>query len=154
MSMAPKSEWTLEEVDDAVRGGAPEAVAAIEWFWREGSLMERHSEFIRRAKEWRTRSEVQALFERLRPAPPMRQDKQFPGLVDWLALSSVLGRTDEILAWFDARVAANDLPVPQMSRLMSALLERGKWVDWLAFSEPLASVTDLLASVGGTCQRE
>jgi hypothetical protein len=78
----------------------------------------------------------------------MRQGDQFPDLMDWLALSSALGRTDEILAWFDARVAANELPVPQMDRLMSALLERGQLVDWLAFATPLDAVRELLESVG------
>ena len=44
--------------------------------------------------------------------PPIRSGNLFPSLMDWLALSSALGRHDEILGWFDERVTAGDLPLP------------------------------------------
>jgi hypothetical protein len=140
-------EWQLYEVDAAVRARSPEAATAIEWFWRNGDHTQRYTEFIERARSWCEQPEVRAIFERLRPARPVRQDERFPNLMDWLALSAALGAHDEILEWFDERVAAKDLPLPQMHRLRWAILKRGQLTDSLAFSEPLKAAIETLESV-------
>lgn len=122
----------------------------MEWFWANGPLTERHTSFIRFARTWCEQPHLRAVFERLRPPTPHREDGRFPSLMNWLALSSALGLEDEILAWFDERVAARDLPLPSMSRLRRAILVRGRTRDWVAFGEPIESVTDLLESMAQT----
>jgi hypothetical protein len=144
-------EWTLLEVDIAVRGRSPEADVAVEWFWRNGPFVERYTDFVRHARKWCERPEARSLFERLRPPPPVRKEGLFPSLMDWLALSSALGTPADVLAWFDERVAEGDTPLPPMHRLRRVLLERGRLRDWLAFAEPLQSTVEALESVA-TCR--
>jgi hypothetical protein len=140
-------EWTLLEVELAVREKRPEAAAAIEWFWRNGTIFERHADFVRHARAWCEQPELRVVVERLRPLTPERKEKVFPFLADWLALTSALGRQGEILAWFDERVAAGDTPLPQMSRLRRAILERGRLEDWVAFADPSHAAAERLESV-------
>lgn len=148
--MTAQQEWTLNEVDNAVRDGTSEAEHAVEWFWANGPVMERHTAFIRHARAWCQQPHLRTLFERLRPAAPRRESNLFPSLMNWLALWSALGLEDEILAWFDDRVAAGDVPLPAMSRLRRSVLVRGRAKDWLAFGSPLASVNELLETVAQT----
>ena len=143
-------EWTLVEVDVAVRGMSEEAETAIEWFWRNGYWVDRYADFIRQARVWCEQPRIRAVFERLRPPPPVRKDGLFPTLMDWLALSSALGKQGEILSWFDERVATGDTPLPQMHRLRGAILARGRLQDLLAFAEPLESAVDWIESVAST----
>lgn len=140
----------MPEIDVAVRHRSPDAERAIEWFWANGALTERHTSFIRSARTWCEQSTIRTIFERLRPPTPQRDNGRFPTLMNWLALSSALSLEEEILGWFDARVAARDLPLPTMSRLRRAILVRGRPSDWVAFGEPLDSVNDLLESMAQT----
>lgn len=141
-SMGHGRAWSLLEVDIAVRGRSDDALAAIEWFWTNGPTTEVHSQFLRRARSWCEDDAVRTLFLRLRPNPPVRKERVFPSLMNWLALNSLLGLEHESLAWFDARVAEGDLPLPQMHRLQAAVLRRGRLRDWLAFQDPVAAVRD------------
>ena len=138
-------EWQLHQVDAAVRAGSPDATAAIEWYWAHGDA--RHTEFIQWARDWCEKSEVRAVFERLRPAPPVRVEGKFNSLRDWLAISSALGLDPEVLAWFDERVAAGDTPVPALGRLRRLVLERGRLRDCLAFNDPLHELRQWLEFV-------
>lgn len=129
-------------MDVAIQRRNAEALTGIEWFWTNGPVRERHTEFLRRACGWCEDEEIRALLLRLRPSLPVREGTLFPSLMDWLALSSALGLEGEILAWFDARVAEGDLPLPELSRLVRAVLRRGRLSDCLAFREPLQAVLD------------
>lgn len=59
----------------------------------------RHSEVIRHARVWNERRDRRVA----REVAPARNGKFFPGLMNWLALSSALGLQSEILVWFDER---------------------------------------------------
>lgn len=138
-------EWTLVQLDMAVVSGSPETERAIEQYWREADLVERHSEFIRHARKWCERSTMRSFFEQLRGGPPIREGDTFPRMMDWLAVSDVLGRTDEVLAWFDVQAALGGR-IPEMNRLRRMLYARGRLADWLTFAEPLERIEEDLES--------
>lgn len=142
-------EWTLVQLDIAVVSGSPETERAIEHYWREADLVERHSEFIRHARRWCERPAIRSLFERLRGEPPIREGELFPRMMDWLALSDLLGRTDEVLAWFDAQAALGGR-IPEMNRLRRMVYRRGRLADWLIFAEPLHRIEEDLESYAST----
>jgi hypothetical protein len=144
--------WTLGEIDALVRSGA-DASAALEWFWREGPWPDRYVAFITAARAWCKRSPAaRAVFERLRPPTPVRHGARFPELMNWLAISDALDLGHEVLAWFDARVAAGDVPLPGLSRLLCLLLERGQLEDFRAFSSAAETAVGLTENL--TSQQE
>ncbi|MBL8912769.1 MAG: hypothetical protein JNM17_18890 [Archangium sp.] len=140
-------EWTIVEVQQAVSDRSPQLAEALEWFWRNGTFSERHGDFISIARDyWAKREDVREVLLRLRPPLPKRvtidSTERWDGLMDWLALNDALGLQEESLAWFDARVALSDFPLPSMNRLMRLLLERGHIADFGAFADAADTALD------------
>ncbi len=93
----------------------------------------RHSEVIRHARVWNERRDPRVA----REVAPARNGKFFPGLMDWLALSSALGWGCSLKSW-SGSTSANALRGNHVS-FANPALERDLHPNHTRFAGPVAA---------------